>query len=228
MNQILTHHGSYKKLISYQNSVIIYDATVAFCRLFLNSGDRTTDQMIQAARSCKQNIAEGSNTSGTSKEGELKLTGVARASLQELLEDYQDYLRVHNLRAWDKSDERIREFRALNSEQKAAKLFREYFANKNPEELCNIILSLIYQTSYLIDRQIQSQQETFTKEGGLRERMYKARLAARNGTSQDAADALALLREIYKDVQQSVAPDVAAPILGKIKEVGRILRGQRK
>lgn len=95
-------HGGYKKLLSYRKAEIVYDATVHFCDRFIGKGDRTRDQMIQAARSCKQNIIEGSMASGTSKETEIKLTNVARASLEELLEDYRDFLRVRGLRLWEK------------------------------------------------------------------------------------------------------------------------------
>ena len=95
-------HGNYRELLSYQKAEIVYDLTYRFCRRFLERGDRTIDQMLQAARSGKQNIAEGSQASGTSKEMEIKLTNVARASLEELLRDYYDFLRVRDLRLWEK------------------------------------------------------------------------------------------------------------------------------
>ena len=95
-------HGGYQDLLSYRKAVIVYDATFRFCERFLNRRDRTVDQMVQAARSGKQNIVEGSMASGTSKQMEIKLTNVARASLEELLEDYGDYLRTRNLRLWEK------------------------------------------------------------------------------------------------------------------------------
>src|SRR6185436_20026227 len=102
MNSFIPDHGGYQKLITYQRATIIYDATVYFTRRFLSKGDRTVDQMIQAARSGKQNIAEASMASGTSKETELKLTNVARASLEELLLDYRDFLRVRDFPLWEK------------------------------------------------------------------------------------------------------------------------------
>src|SRR5437763_1447744 len=95
-------HGNYRELLSYRKAEIVFDLTFRFCQRFLAKGDRTIDQMVQAARSGKQNIVEGSQASGTSKEMELKLTNVARASLEELLVDYQDFLRVRNLRSWEK------------------------------------------------------------------------------------------------------------------------------
>src|SRR3989440_1256067 len=95
-------HGNYRELLSYQKAEIVYDLTFRFCQRFLSKGDRTIDQMVQAARSGKQNIVEGSKASGTSKETEIKLTNVARASQEELLVDFQDFLRVRDLRLWDK------------------------------------------------------------------------------------------------------------------------------
>ena len=111
---LLPDHGGYQDLLSYQKAEIVYDATVVFCRRFLDRRDRTVGQMTQAARSGKQNIAEGSMASGTSKEMELKLTNVARASQQELLEDYRDFLRTHGLRLWDKNSEEALYVRRLS------------------------------------------------------------------------------------------------------------------
>jgi four helix bundle protein len=104
----LPPHGNYSALLSYQKAEVIYDLTFRFCERFLHRGDRTIDQMVQAARSGKQNIAEGSKASGTSKEMEIKLTNVARASLEELLIDYGDYLRVRDLKLWDKNSKEAR------------------------------------------------------------------------------------------------------------------------
>ena len=114
MNDIILPHGNYAKLESYRNSVVIYDATVDFCKIFLKPNDRTNDQMIQAARSGKQNIVEGSEASAISAETEIKLVGVARASLEELLEDYRDYLRTHSLPLWPKDDPRVVAIRQLS------------------------------------------------------------------------------------------------------------------
>jgi|GEM_PF-5878752 len=111
--KIIPPHGGYQKLKSYKSAEIVYDATVRFCHRFLDRRSRTVDQMVQAARSGKQNIAEGSMASATSKEMELKLVGVARASLEELLLDYQDYLRQNGHSLWDKDHPRAREIRKL-------------------------------------------------------------------------------------------------------------------
>ena len=112
-DKIITPHGGYRNLKSYQMSEIVYDATVKFCERFINIRSRTFDQMVQAARSGKQNIAEGSMASGTSKKTELKLVGVARASLEDLLLDYQDFLRQHGLTLWGKDEPGAQEIRKI-------------------------------------------------------------------------------------------------------------------
>src|SRR5688572_22226036 len=106
-------HGNYRELLSYRKAEVVYDLTYRFCQRFLSKGDRTIDQMVQAARSGKQNIAEGSKASATSKETEIKLTGVARASLEELLTNYRDFLRVRDLPLWDKNSREAKFVRKL-------------------------------------------------------------------------------------------------------------------
>jgi len=113
MQPIILPHGGYQELESYQNSVIIFDATNDFCARFLKKGDRTVDQMVQAARSGKQNIVEGCEASGIGAETEIKLRGVARASLEELLEDYRDHLRTYTFPLWEKDDKRVLVIRQL-------------------------------------------------------------------------------------------------------------------
>ena len=110
-------HGGYEELLSFQKARVVYDATVCFCERFLQKRDRTVDQMVQAARSGKQNILEGSQVSGTSKEGEIKLLNVARASLEELLEDYRDFLRVRNAPLWEKDSKEARFVRRLGAQR---------------------------------------------------------------------------------------------------------------
>ena len=124
---LIPAHGGYRELKSYQNAEIVYDATVKFCDKFIDRRSRTHDQMVQAARSGKQNIAEGSMASGTSKKFELKLVGVARASLEELLLDYQDFLRQRQLPLWDKGHAKARDIRALAySENRSYSTYRTY------------------------------------------------------------------------------------------------------
>lgn len=173
-------HGGYKKLLSYQKSQIVYDATVYFCDRYIDKKSRTTDQMIQAARSGKQNIIEGSMASATSKEMEIKLTNVARASLEELLEDYRDFLRTGGFQEWTKDHAYTKRLRTLNQVPNATyDTFRKGIENPDPAISANVIIGLIRVTSFLLDKQIQSLEKTFIKEGGLRERMTKARLNLR-------------------------------------------------
>ncbi|MCL1888447.1 MAG: four helix bundle suffix domain-containing protein [Kiritimatiellaeota bacterium] len=176
---ILPPHGGYAKLASYQKAVLVYDGTVVFCRRFLRKGDRTTDQMTQAARSCKQNIVEASQASGTSKETEIKLTNVARASLEELLEDYRDFLRTHGGVPWDKASKEAVFVREEGKKEPANTRFPEIFETRPETVLANVMICLVKLTSYLLDCQIRALEAAFVKEGGLRERMAQARRKAR-------------------------------------------------
>jgi four helix bundle suffix protein len=179
-------HGHYRELLSYQKAEVVYDLTFRFCERFLTRGDRTIDQMVQAARSGKQNIAEGSRASGTSKEMEIKLTNVARASLEELLVDYQDYLRVRDLVIWDKDSKEAQFVRQLGLRKPMTfELFREFCETRPAEVVANIALCLIYQTNYLLDQQIKRLEQDFIKEGGLRERMTRVRLEQRKKKGKD-------------------------------------------
>jgi four helix bundle suffix protein len=174
-------HGGYEDLLSFQKARIVYDGTVRFCERFLDRRDRTVGQMVQAARSGKQNILEGSQASGTSKEMELKLVNVARASLEELLEDYRDFLRVRELRLWDKDSREARFVRRLGSRSnRSYESYRTYIETRPSEVVANILICLIHQTNYLLDQQLRQLEKAFLKEGGLRERMTRARLSARS------------------------------------------------
>ena len=174
-------HGGYQKLFSYQKAEIVYDATVHFCDRYFSKRNRTHDQMVQAARSGKQNIVEGSQASGTSKETELKLTSVARASLEELLADYHDFLRPRGLAEWTRDHPYARRLRDLNRQPGANyETFRKGIEHPDPAICANVIIGLIKVTCYLLDRQIKRLEQDFLKEGGLRERMTRARLAARS------------------------------------------------
>ena len=178
----LPPHGGYENLLSFQKARIIYDGTVRFCQRFLNPGDRTYGQMIQAARSGKQNILEGSEASGTSKETEIKLTNVARASLKELLEDYLDFLRSHGFEEWPLEHPYTRRLRKLNRQPNATyETFKKGIEHPNPQIAANVMIGLIKVTTYLLRRQIRRLEADFLREGGLRERMTRARLNARSG-----------------------------------------------
>jgi len=178
--RFIPQHGGYEDLLSFQKARVIYDASVWFCGRYLQRADRTNDQMIQAARSGKQNILEGSLASGTSKKTEIKLTNVARASLEELLEDYRDFLRVRSLRLWEKnSREALFVRRFGRTENVTYETYRTYIETRPPEVAANIIICLIHQTNYLLDQQIRQLEKAFVTEGGLSERMTKARLIER-------------------------------------------------
>jgi four helix bundle suffix protein len=169
-------HGGYEDLLCFQKARIVYDGTVRF----LGSRDRTVDQMVQAARSGKQNILEASQASGTSKETEIKLTNVARASLEELLEDYRDFLRTRGMALWAKTSREALFVRKLGSKKDSSfETYRTYLETRPPEVAANIMVCLIHQTNYLLDQLLRQLEQAFLKEGGLRERMTRARLAER-------------------------------------------------
>lgn len=179
--RILPPRGDYQTLLSYQKAEVIYDLTHRFAHRYLARGDRTIDQMIQSARSGKQNILEGSKAAQTSKETEIKLTNVARASLEELLADYRDYLRVRDLPIWEKDSKESLFVRRLGRKTPHTfELYREFFETRPPEVIANIAICLVHQTNYLLDQQLKGLEQAFTQGGGLRERMTRARLAARN------------------------------------------------
>lgn len=181
MPGFIPKHGGYQNLLSYQKSVIVFDATVYFCDHHIDRRSRTHDQMVQAARSGKQNIIEGSAASGTSKETEIKLTNVARASLEELLEDYRDFLRTRKLSEWDRNGRYTKRLRELNRTPNADyDTFRLAIENQDVSIAANAIIGLIRVTCYLLDKQIAMLEKAFIEEGGLRERMTRARLEYRN------------------------------------------------
>ncbi|MBT0654729.1 four helix bundle suffix domain-containing protein [Geomobilimonas luticola] len=191
-------HGGYQNLLSYRKAEIVYDATVYFCDRFIDRRSRTRDQMVQAARSGKQNIVEGSMASGTSKEMEIKLTNVARASLEELLTDYRDFLRTRGAPLWDKEGKEARYVRGLGRDKgnkingtdvtyeahksstshESYETYKPFIESRPPEIVANIIICLIHQANYLLDRQLKQLEAAFLVEGGLRERMTRARLDA--------------------------------------------------
>ena len=174
-------HGNYAKLLSFQKAEIVYDITFRFAHKFLSKGDRTVDQMIQSALSGKKNILEGSKASLTSKETEIKLTNVARASLEELLDDYRDYLRVRDLPIWDKDSKQAQYIRRLGAEpNQTYENYRDLVETRPAGIVANIALCIIHQTNYLLDQQLRRLEKGFVEEGGLRERMTRARLQHRD------------------------------------------------
>jgi restriction system protein len=178
---IIPPHGGYRDLKSYQMAEIVHDATVVFCDRFIDRRSRTHDQMVQAARSGKQNIAEGSMASGTSKKTELKLIGVARASLEELLVDFQDFLRQRSLPLWGKDHTQARQVRALCYRQdRSYSTYKTYFEGGSAEFAANALICLIHQTNYLLDQQLRSLEKEFLEEGGFTEKLYHTRAQMRN------------------------------------------------
>ena len=175
MNTFLKNKGNYKSLRVYKVSKIIYDITYLFTRRFLSARDRTTDQMVQAARSGKQNIVEGSKAATTSMETQLKLTNVAKASLQELLEDYEDYLRVRELAIWDKDSEKALQTRRFCATHLDDAYYREAVKVRSDETVANIAIILIHQADVLLQGLIDRQQSDFLAQGGIREQMSQAR-----------------------------------------------------
>ena len=176
----LPQHGHYRNLRVYQVTEIIYDITYHFTQHYLEKGDRTIDQMIQAARSGKQNISEGNQAAATSSETEIKLTNVAKASLEELLNDYEDYLRVRNLPQWDARHPRYEKMRQY---ARSRQIQQDYAANiqrMNDEELANLCITLIHQATYMLHKLLATMQTRFVTEGGIKERMYQTRLNYRN------------------------------------------------
>ncbi len=175
----LNHRGDYHNLTAYQKVECIYDITFFFTHTFLTKGDRTIDQMVQAARSGKQNIAEGSAAAVTSTETELKLTNVARASLKELLEDYKDYLRVRRLELWPLDSEKARQARYVCAQHNDSGFYMEAVRKRTDEAIANIAITLLYQADVLLRKMIESMERRFVQNGGIREQMTQARLAWR-------------------------------------------------
>ena len=170
---------NYKKLLCYQKTVVIYDITRLFCERYIEKRDRTFDQMVQAARSGKQNIVEGYGDMATSKEMGIKLFNIARASLMELAEDYNDYLRTNNLRCWEDGSKETIAMSQLGANHNDPSYFLELAKSRNDEVIANMILVLIAQAQLLIRRYLDKVTANFTTEGGFREQMTALRLGVR-------------------------------------------------
>ena len=172
--------NNYRTLKAFQKAECIYDVTYYFANKFLAKGDRTIDQMVQAARSGKQNLAEGNIDGVTSKEMELKLTNVNRASLHELLLDYEDYLRVRGLEQWSYNDPRCMQTREFCKRHLESAVYREKIKDRSDETIANIAITLIHQCDVLIKGLIEWQKKNFLENGGIKEEMYRARKAYRD------------------------------------------------
>lgn len=176
MDELVPNQGTnYKKLLTYQKCDVIYQITYDFCNRFLTKGDRTVDQMVQAARSGKQNIIEGCAASATSAKTEIKLVNVAKASLRELVEDYEDYLKTRGHRQWEKGSREYEAMRRLGREHNDAAFFMGLVATRPLETIANMAIILINQADYLLFRQLQRLSEDFVNKGGFSERMMDLR-----------------------------------------------------
>ncbi|PJA91230.1 MAG: four helix bundle protein [Candidatus Levybacteria bacterium CG_4_9_14_3_um_filter_35_16] len=185
-NKVNPNYGGYRNLKSFQSTTIIYDLTVIFCEKYVtyksNKSYRMIDQMVQAARSGRQNIAEGSKASATSKKTEIKLLNVARASLEELLLDYEDFLRQKGLKLWEKDSPKANAVRALAyKSDRSCETYKSYL--ESPETAANCLICLINQANYLLDRQLASVEKEFLTKGGYTEKLFKARRENRNNES---------------------------------------------
>lgn len=197
--------GGYRRLRSFQVATLIYDATVSFCDRFIDKRSRTHDQMVQAARSGRQNIAEGSRAGATSSQTELRLTNVARASLDELLLDYEDFLRQHALRQWGKDDPESQAVCALGRQSHQSDrsdpsdsstflppehqlAYAPWLAHPDPAIVANAIICLIHQANYLLDQQLAHLERAFVQHGGYSEQLAAARLAQRQEKRSDQSD----------------------------------------
>ena len=169
-------HGGYQDLLSYRKSQIVYDATVRFVDRFLMKGDRTIDQMVQAARSGKQNIAEGCAASTTSSETEIKLLNVAKASLQELLLDYEDYLRVRSLPIWERNNPKAEQLRKVCAKHNDTAFYTAQLPERSDEVIANLAITLIHQADVLLAGYLERIKHDFLENGGIREQMTRARL----------------------------------------------------
>ena len=172
--------NNYRTLKAFRKAECVYDVTYYFANKFLQKGDRTIDQMVQAARSGKQNLAEGNIDGVTSKEMELKLTNVNRASLHELLLDYEDYLRVRCLEQWPYNDQRCVQTREFCKRHLNSAVYREKIKDRSDETIANIAITLIHQCDVLIKGLIEWQKKNFLENGGIKEEMYRARKAYRD------------------------------------------------
>ena len=188
----LRAHGGYRRLRSFQVTEIVYDATVDFCARFVDERSRTRDQMVQAARSGRQNIAEGSRASAASSQTELRLVSVAGASLDELLLDYEDFLRQRGLRLWGKEDAKAKAVRAVGqkdrtdqSDRTDRSVYANWLDHRDPAVVANAVICLIHQANYLLDQQLRALERDFIDGGGYSERLAAARLEKRLANRTD-------------------------------------------
>lgn len=180
MEDLIPNKCNYENLLSYKKTKVIFELTYYFCHTYLSKSDRTIDQMIQAARSGKQNIVEGCAASPTSAKTEIRQISVAKASLHELLEDFKDYLSTHNHRQWEMDSKEMAAMRRIGKEHTDANFFMEIAKTRPPETIANMAIVLIKQADFLLFRQLKTLSDKFKNEGGFSERMTRIRISERN------------------------------------------------
>ena len=191
----------------YQKSEVLYQMTFVFCERFLPKfGDRTVDQMLQAARSGKQNIVEGSEDGKTSTEMELKLLNVARSSIGELLQDYEDFLKSRNLHIWNREDTRFQPMQEFTKAHNTLADYEPFFQKWSAEEMANVGLTLCYQVDTMMNKYMEGLERTFVTQGGIKERMHQAR----TGYRQQQDERLAELEKLVPQLQEQLAEAQAA------------------
>lgn len=221
--EFLKHKGNYRELRCFQLAEHLYDITFVFCERFIKPGDRTKDQMIQAARSIKQNIAEGSCASNMSTQSEMLLTNVGKSSQQELLLDYEDYIITRGLRKWELGDRSLENVRSHLKNR----MSREYMIEKaqgwSEETLANVAITLIHQCDKMLAGLLEYQKQKFLQDGGVKEQMTKARLDARmNQNSQSAPNVQSSLSSPSSLSSQisPTCPECGKPMLKRTQKKG--------
>lgn len=219
-DKVLKKATVWEELYFYRKSDAIYQLTVAFCKRFLPAhGDRTVDQMVQAARSGKQNIIEGSEDGQTSSEMEIKLINTARGSLQELRADYLDYLNTHHLKVWKPDSERTKRLRDFCRERNDYEEYAPLVAKMSDEEYANLLLTLCHQTDKMMCAYLRTLEQRFVTEGGIKERMY----AARTGYRQAQDEHMQQL-----EIENAALKAENAALKQRIAELEQGIRGVRK
>ncbi len=237
--KIIRNRGNYRQLLCYRKAEAIFDITFLFANKFLNQFDRTIDQMVQAARSGKQNIIEGYAAGATSIESELRLFNVAKSSLKELLADYEDYLRTRNLRRWGEDSVEFKRAQELGKEHDDSKFWIDIASTRSDETIANIAIILLYQTDYLLHRFMEKVSSRFVDEGGFREKISRIRIANRchknipNDPNASNDPILIFPTELEASRLRALRPDLDIRICGVgavecAVEVARILRTEHK
>ena len=240
-DKIIRNRGDYRQLLCYRKAEAIFDITYLFAHKFLHTSDRTIDQMVQAARSGKQNIIEGYAAGATSIEAELRLFNVAKSSLKELLADYEDYLRTRNLRQWEKDSIEFKRAQELGKEHDDTEFWMNVISTRSDETIANIAIIILHQTDYLLHRFMEKVSRCFVDEGSFREKLSRIRKSEKNrkfpntpnASNAPNAPILIFPTELEAARLREVRPNLDIRICGigaveTATEVARILRTERK